>query len=53
MEANIQVLELLASGSLMALARTILRRSKLLKGRVLQADGDHVEGGKEDAMGKL
>ena len=53
MEANVQVLELLASGSLMALARTVLRRSKLLKGRVLQADGDHAEQGKEDATGNL
>jgi len=48
-EANIQVLELLASGSLIALARTIVRKSKLMKGMILQAHGD-IE--KDDAVGK-
>ena len=40
MEANVQVLELLASGSLIALARTIVGRSKLLKDRVFETNGD-------------
>ena len=40
MEANIQVLELLASGSLIALARTIVRKSKLLKDRQSLTNGN-------------
>ena len=48
MEANIQVLELLASGSLIALARTIVRKSKLLKDRLPLTNGD--VDGKDDAV---
>ena len=38
MEANVQVLELLASGSLTTLAQTIVTKSKLIKGMVLQSE---------------
>ena len=48
MEANVQVLELLASGSLIALARTIVGRYKLLKDRVFETNGDTED--KDDAV---
>ena len=38
MEANIQVLELLVSGSLIALAR--IRKSKLMEGRIFETNGN-------------